>query len=79
MAKSKFQIKFEKNPRFKETKFSKSISSEMIKEETEKFLAKGGKIIGLPEHPDSRYDEEVEKFDHYYQSRILGRNHRIDG
>ena len=72
MPRSKFQINFENNPRFKDTKFSKSINSEMIKEETEKFLAKGGTIKGLPEHPDTRYDEEVEKFDEYYKSRILG-------
>lgn len=74
----KFQINFEKNPRFKDSKFSKSVDSDMIKEQTEKFLASGGEINKLPEHPEGRYEDEVERFDTYYQTRILGRGHKAN-
>ena len=73
----KFQINFEKNPRFKDSKFSKSVDSDMIKEQTEQFLAKGGEIEKLPEHPEGRYEDEVERIDNYYQTRILGRGHKL--
>ena len=74
----KFQINFEKNPRFKDSKFSKSVDSDMIKEQTEQFLAKGGEIEKLPEHPEGRYEDEVERVDNYYQTRILGRGHKVN-
>ena len=41
----KFQINFENNPRFKDSKFTKMVDSDLIKKQTEEFLAKGGEII----------------------------------
>ena len=45
----KFQINFENNPRFKDSKFTKMVDSDLIKKQTEEFLAKGGEIKKLPD------------------------------
>ena len=74
----KFQINFENNPRFKDSKFTKMVDSDLIKKQTEEFLAKGGEIKKLPDYADGRYDNELEKFDEYYQTRILGRGHKAE-
>mgnify|MGYP003120964169 FL=1 len=74
----KFQINFENNSRFKDSKFTKMVDSDLVKKQTEEFLAKGGKIEKLPDYADGRYEDELEKFDDYYQTRILGRGHKSE-